>query len=231
MAALKERLLIFLISRLGALLILLLGASWRLRWVGRENVQAIRKKGQNIIYAFWHGHMLALCYSHRGQKVSIMVSEHRDGELIAQTVRLLGFIPVRGSTTRGGLRALFQMADRTASGSDAAITPDGPRGPRCRVQLGVITLAQRTGMPIIPVANGASLKKNLSSWDRYLIPLPFSRVVVLLGRSISVPRELSQEGLEQKRLEVERAMTDLAHRAESYFRPSCRGDRCSCYTT
>jgi lysophospholipid acyltransferase (LPLAT)-like uncharacterized protein len=217
LASLRERFLIFSVSRLGALLILLLGATWRLRWVGHENVQSAREKGQNIIYTFWHGHMLALCYTHRRKRVSIMVSEHRDGEFIAQTVRLLGFVPVRGSTTRGGLRALFQMADRASSGFDVAITPDGPRGPRWRVQLGVITLAQRTGMPIIPVANGASSKKNLSSWDRYLIPLPFSRVVVLFGKSIFVPRELSPGDVERKRLEVERAMTALALRAESYF--------------
>jgi lysophospholipid acyltransferase (LPLAT)-like uncharacterized protein len=215
----KERVLLFLVSHLGAMLILLLGRTWRLSWVGQETVEAARAKTGNgsVIYAFWHGRMLALCYSHRKQNIHIMVSEHRDGEMIAQTVQLLGFVPVRGSTTRGGLKALFRIAERATAGNDVAITPDGPKGPSCYVQPGVITLAQRTGMPIIPVANGASFKKNLSSWDRYLIPLPFSRVVIQLGSPIYVPKVISEEDLEQKRLQVEGAITALTQQADLFF--------------
>jgi hypothetical protein len=204
---------------LGAGLILLLGATWRIRWFGRKWVQQAQAGGRNIIYAFWHGRMLALCYSHRRQGIHIMVSEHRDGEMIARTVNLLGFLPVRGSTTRGGLRALFQMARRASTGSDVAITPDGPRGPRYRVQQGVITLAQRTGMPIVPVANSASFKKTLSSWDRYIIPLPFSRVVILLGEPIFVPRQLTNEQMEEKRILVERSLNDLTRQADELMSP------------
>ena len=162
--------------------------------------------------------MLALCFSHRRRLIHIMVSEHRDGEMIARTVGLLGFIPVRGSTTRGGLRALFQMADRVSAGYDVAITPDGPRGPRFQVQQGVITLAQRSGMPIVPVANSASFRKTLSSWDRYIIPLPFSRVVILHGEPISVPRQLSPEKMEEKRVQLEDALQALNRQADELMR-------------
>jgi lysophospholipid acyltransferase (LPLAT)-like uncharacterized protein len=213
-ASLKDRIVVFLVSRLSALFILLLGSTWRIRWFGRERIRAAREDGGNVIYAFWHGRMLILCYSHRRQQIHIMVSEHRDGEMIARTVGLLGFVPVRGSTTRGGLRALFQMADRVTAGYDVAITPDGPRGPRFKIQQGVIILAQRTGMPIVPVANSASFRKTLSSWDRYLIPLPFSRVVVVLGEPIFVPRQLTAEEMEGKRIQVERALTALTRQAD-----------------
>jgi lysophospholipid acyltransferase (LPLAT)-like uncharacterized protein len=220
--ALKDRIIFWIISRSAALLILLLGHTWRIRWFGREHVQAARQNGGNVIYAFWHGRMLALCFSHRRRLVHIMVSEHRDGEMIARTVERLGFVPVRGSTTRGGLRALFQMADRIAAGYDVAITPDGPRGPRFQVQQGVITLAQRTGMPIVPVANSASLRKTLSSWDRYIIPLPFSRVAIMHGEPISVPRQLSPQEMEKKRIQLQLALQALTLQADELMKPDDR---------
>jgi lysophospholipid acyltransferase (LPLAT)-like uncharacterized protein len=212
-ASFKERVLIFLISRLGALIIWLEGKTWRLRWEGHEHVRVAWAKGENVIYTFWHGHLLALCFSHRRQKIHVMVSEHRDGEIIAQIIQLLGFVPVRGSTTRGGLKALLKIAERASAGYDVAITPDGPKGPRERVQPGVITLAQRTGMPIIPLASAASFRKNLSSWDRFLIPLPFSRVAILEGSPIYVPRDLSERDVEEKRKEVEQTILALTREA------------------
>ncbi len=220
---LGERILLFLVSRLGAGIILILGTTWRLRWVGQEHARSVWATGRKVIYAFWHGRMLALCFSHRRQRIHIMVSEHRDGEMIAQTVRLLGFVPVRGSTTRGGLKALFKIADRATAGYDTAITPDGPKGPRCRVQPGVITLAQRSGMPIIPVANAASFKKTLSTWDRFLLPLPFSKVAIVLGAPIYIPKKLSQKDLEKKREAVQRAIAHTTQTADQLFRSSCIG--------
>lgn len=213
----RERAVLFLISRLGALFILLVGITWRLQIFGDENVQGVWARGKNVIYAFWHGRMLALCYSHRRQNIHIMVSEHRDGEIIARIVRLLGFVPVRGSTTRGGLKALFQIAGRIGTGKDVAITPDGPKGPRWRVQPGVIALAQRTGMPIIPAANGVSFGKIVLSWDRFVIPMPFSRVAVLLGSPIYVPRKICAEDVEAKRVELEKALQELTHKADNLF--------------
>jgi hypothetical protein len=210
----KDRIIIWIISRAAALFILLLGHTWRVRWFGQEQLRTARINGGNVIYAFWHGRMLAFCFSHRRRLIHIMVSEHRDGEMIARAVDLLGFVPVRGSTTRGGLRALLQMADRVSAGYDVAITPDGPRGPRFEVQQGVITLAQRTGMPIVPVTNSASFRKTLSSWDRYIIPLPFSRVVILHGEPISVPRQLTPEGMEEKRTQLEVALQALTRQAD-----------------
>ncbi len=213
----RERTVLFLISHLGALFILLVGITWRLQIFGDENIHRVRARGKNVIYAFWHGRMLALCYSHRRQNIHIMVSEHRDGEIIARIVRLLGFVTVRGSTTRGGQKALFQIAGRIGMGKDVAITPDGPKGPRWRVQPGVIALAQRTGMPIIPAANGVSFGKTLLSWDRFVIPMPFSRVAVLLGSPICVPRKICAEDVEAKRVELEMALQELTHKADTLF--------------
>ena len=216
-ASIREQTVLFLISRLGALFILLVGMTWRFQIFGDQNVQGVWARGKNPIYAFWHGRMLAFCYSNRRQNIHIMVSEHRDGEIIARIVRLLGFVPVRGSTTRGGRKALFQIAGRIGTGKDVAITPDGPKGPRWRVQPGVIALAQRTGMPIIPAANGVSFGKTLLSWDRFLIPMPFSKVAVLLGSPISVPRKICGEDFEAKRAQLERALQELTHKADTFF--------------
>jgi lysophospholipid acyltransferase (LPLAT)-like uncharacterized protein len=112
-----------------------------------------------MIVAFWHGRQLMMPFAYRGKKISILISRHRDGELIARTVGRFGFHAARGSTTRGGAAALMHLARSARAGDDLAVTPDGPRGPRQAVQLGVVELAKLTGRPIIPLAFGASKKK------------------------------------------------------------------------
>lgn len=139
-----------------------LGATLRIRTLHADRVKAFWEAGRPVIIAFWHGRqiMMPLCYA--GSRLSIMISEHRDGELIHRIVRRFGFDTVRGSTTRGGARALRQMARLGRSGADLAVTPDGPRGPRCVAQAGVVELAKLTGLPIIPLTFSAS-KKNSSA--------------------------------------------------------------------
>jgi lysophospholipid acyltransferase (LPLAT)-like uncharacterized protein len=161
--------------------------------------------------------MLISSYSHRWQKIHVLISQHRDGELIARIIERLGFVSVRGSTTRGGTKAIFEMAEKGASGYDVAITPDGPRGPRFKVQLGTIYIAQRSQMPIIPITNAAKSCWTLSSWDGFLIPKPFSKVVILIGEPIYVPLESTPQELEEKREELEKRLVDLTQKADNYF--------------
>jgi lysophospholipid acyltransferase (LPLAT)-like uncharacterized protein len=213
----RDNLLLFFVSVMGPIFIFLLGKTLRIKWIGEENLDPIRKNRGQVIYAFWHGRMLISSYSHRGQKIHVLISQHRDGELIARIIERLGFVSVRGSTTRGGTKAIFEMAKKGVSGYDVAITPDGPRGPRFAVQLGTIYIAQRSQMPIIPITNSAKSRWTLSSWDGFLIPKPFSDAVIIIGEPIYVPLESTPQELEEKREELEKRLVDLTKKADNYF--------------
>lgn len=208
----------FLASSVGPILIFLLGKTLRIKWIGEENLNPIREDKGRVLYAFWHGRMLILSYSHRWQKIHVLISQHRDGELIACIIERLGFATIRGSTTRGGAKAIFEMAKKGVDGYDVAITPDGPKGPRFRVQPGTIYIAQRSGLPIIPVTNSAKSRWTLSSWDGFLIPKPFSKAVIMIGEPIYVSPESTPQELEEKKEELEKKLVELTQKADGYFR-------------
>lgn len=142
-----------------AWLIRVLGWSLGVRTEGGEIVDELYRQGKHIIIAFWHGQQLMMPLAYRGAEAHILISQHRDGELIHQIVSRFGFRSVRGSTTHGGVTALRQLIKLGRSGVDLVVTPDGPNGPRQVVQMGTIQLAKATGLPIVPLAFGCS-KKN-----------------------------------------------------------------------
>ena len=146
---------------IGAVLVWMLGRSLRVRTEGSEQVDALYRQGQHIIIAFWHGQQLMMAPAYRGTGAHILISQHRDGELIHRIVSRFGFRSVRGSTTRGGAAALRQLIRLGRSGEDLIVTPDGPKGPRQVVQIGVVQLAKTTGLPIVPLTFSCS-KKNSS---------------------------------------------------------------------
>lgn len=220
--AFKDNLLLFLVSLIGPIFILLLGRTLRIKWVGEENIDPVRENGGKVIYACWHGRMLILSYSHRWQKIHVLISQHRDGELIARIIQRLGFVSVRGSTTRGGTKAIFEMAKKGESGYDIGITPDGPKGPSFKVQAGAIYIAQRSGMPIIPLTNSAERRWILPSWDGFLIPKPFSKAAIIIGEPIYVCPDSSPEELEAKRKELEKKLVELTQQADTYFSGSLK---------
>jgi lysophospholipid acyltransferase (LPLAT)-like uncharacterized protein len=127
-------------------------------------------------------------YSYRGRRISVLVSQSKDGELIARTVARLGIDSSRGSSSRGGIAGMRSLLRKAAEGWDIAFTPDGPRGPLREVQPGVILAAAATGLPILPVAIAASRAKLLRSWDRFIVPLPFSTVHFAYGEPLVVER-------------------------------------------
>jgi lysophospholipid acyltransferase (LPLAT)-like uncharacterized protein len=134
----------------------------------------------------------------RGHDVIVLVSQHRDGEYITQTIHRLGYDTVRGSTTRGGFRSLLEMANLARTGRRVAITPDGPRGPRHQVQPGAILIAQRSGVPILPMACATWPQRQLGSWDRFEIPAPFARMVLGFGPALQLPGDRNSEQLVQE---------------------------------
>jgi hypothetical protein len=146
---------------LGYAVIRCLGWTLRLQRLHAERVEALWAEGQNVIVAFWHGRQLMMPLAARRPKAAVLISEHRDGELIARILSWFHLAAIRGSSSRGGSRALRQLVKAGEEGDDLVVTPDGPRGPRCVAHAGIIELAKLTGLPIVPVTFGAS-KKNSS---------------------------------------------------------------------
>ena len=167
------------------------------------------------IVAFWHGRMFLLPFALRSyaEKVAILISRHRDGELIAQIVEKMGFKTVRGSAGKGkgGDRAFKEMVKLIEKGYTVAITPDGPKGPREVVKPGVAKLSMKTGTPVYPLTFSANWKFNLNSWDRFLVPYPFSKCRVVLGNPIDPARFQNEEEL---RKEIELNMKKLTEKVE-----------------
>jgi lysophospholipid acyltransferase (LPLAT)-like uncharacterized protein len=165
----------------GGALLRVLGATWRFRVVGSERVTALRATERSFIWSLWHGHLLPLLWYHRGLGVMVLISEHRDGEVVARAAESLGYGLIRGSTTRGADRALISLVRELQAGHQVAITPDGPRGPAQKFAPGALIAAQRSDSFILPVAISASRSWRLRSWDRFMIPKPFAKVTVAYG--------------------------------------------------
>jgi len=173
--------------------------------------------GTAMVGAFWHAHLMMMpMIWQSSMPMNMLISDHRDGRLISRIIGYLGIRTVVGSSSRqnGATAALKMLVRVLKAGEAVAITPDGPRGPRMHVAPGVVMAAKLAGVDIVPVAISARRRKILSSWDRFMIALPFSEGIILIGDGIAVPSTLDAEGLEGKRQELETAMIALCHEAE-----------------
>jgi lysophospholipid acyltransferase (LPLAT)-like uncharacterized protein len=193
----------------GALLVRVLGATWRIERVGLAEYDRRLDQGERCIFAFWHARLLPLVYTHRRRGIAVLVSQHQDGELIARIIERLGFATARGSSTRGGGKGAREMIELAEQSRLLAITPDGPRGPAERVKPGLVYLASTTGLPVVPVATSSDRAWVFRSWDRFRVPMPFARVVVAYGAPIAVPPDLDREGDQSWRERVEGAIATL----------------------
>ena len=149
------------------------------------------------IPVLWHGRMATAASALAGTRATVLVSASGDGALADMLLRRLGYGTLRGSTAKGGARAIREMRELLSSGTAVAITPDGPRGPRHHVNKGAAFLARATGRPVLPIGFGVGRAIRLGSWDRFTIPLPFTRVAVSFGEPIEVPRSIDEAGLEE----------------------------------
>ncbi len=177
----------------GANIIRVLARTHRVRRLGEEHTRDLLSSGRGLLFSCWHGQLLHLACAMQHRGVRVLVSEHRDGEIITQIMRRIGFATVRGSTTRGGYRSLVEMIRAGRGGAVLGITPDGPRGPRREVQAGAVLVAQRARIPLLPICGQALPRRRLNSWDRFEIPLPFAKVIVSIGEAIWIPEELEPE--------------------------------------
>ena len=177
-APLGRRFRVAAISMLGGLLLRLLGMTWRIRKEGEGAFDDMLARQEPFIIVFWHGEIVPVSWVHRNSGFAPLISRHADGEIIARIVEGLGYRTVRGSTSRGGVRALLETAQRVEEGITVGFTPDGPRGPRHVFAPGALIVAQRTGRPIVALGATASRAWRLRSWDKHLIPKPFATVTV-----------------------------------------------------
>ncbi|MBW7850556.1 MAG: lysophospholipid acyltransferase family protein [Rhodospirillales bacterium] len=203
------------LCRLAAQYIRLVHATGRWEVIGGDIPARYWDTGRPFIFAFWHGRLLLMAHAwRRGLPIHMLTSQHRDGQLIGRTMGAFGVEMVIGSTTRGGATALRGMVRLLKAGQYVGITPDGPRGPRMRATPGVVQVAKLSGAPIIPAAYSAARCRRLGSWDRFMVPLPFSRGVFVWGRPIEVAPDASEAALEALREEVENRLNALTFAAD-----------------
>lgn len=172
---------------------------------------------ERLLYTFWHEGLLAPLATR--PKIRVLISQHADGELIAQVCQRLGIGVIRGSTARGGCAALLEMIRCAEGPTHLGITPDGPRGPRQVLKPGVVIVASQTGLPIVPVGIGFTRAWRFTSWDRFALPLPGSTLTGVIGQPMAVPRDLSRPALAEWVARVESALAEVTDLAESW---ACR---------
>lgn len=187
---------------LGTGMVAALFATTRLCRQGEEHYLQFRRTGRPVVFVFWHGQMLPLVHYHRNEGIVVLVSEHADGEYITRIIERHGFGTARGSSTRGGTKGLKALIRAAREGKDLGLTPDGPRGPARVFKEGALAVAQTTGLPVIPVALGASGGWNFSSWDGFLVPRPFSLITIHYGAPLTVPRDATREDLASLALDL-----------------------------
>jgi lysophospholipid acyltransferase (LPLAT)-like uncharacterized protein len=213
----SQRVLIAVVPRLVALLLRLLNRTLHYEDVTEPGASPAVPPALQV-WCFWHRCLIpCACYFHGKFTPAVLISRSFDGELIAQTIERLGFLTARGSSTRHGGSGLWALAKAVSRGNPAVFTADGPRGPVYKVKPGAIKLAQLTGYSIGIFYAHPEKAWQLRSWDRFLIPKPFSRVAISWGRHVEVPQGEDPEIMEAKRLEVEQALERARLNAERHF--------------
>jgi len=199
------------------LVIWLIGTTLRWEVRGDEHLNAIVSRGHQPIFVFWHVCILSAIWLWRNRGIAVMSSSSRDGEYTGRVIKRFGYGTVRGSATRGGGRALAEMADCLEEGLPVAFTIDGPRGPAYLAKPGAVTLARHTGQPILPFHIVSTRFFELPSWDRLQIPLPFSRAAAFVGEPLYVPRDANREEVMEKQSNLQSVLDALRREGDLWL--------------
>jgi len=213
----KDRILLFLADYLGSFLIKLLKSTLRIKLIGTDYLNAVKNSGKGCILILWHGEMMIPMMYLIDRGIYALVSQHRDGEIIARILKGLGYNLIRGSSSRGGEKVFLQMVKVLRGNEVVAITPDGPQGPYRKMKSGTAYLAQKSGYPIVPIFCCAKSKKVLKSWDKFIIIMPFSKCVISYGEPIYVEENLGKDELEKFSKELENKILFENKKIEKYF--------------
>jgi hypothetical protein len=193
------------------LLIRFIYATMRITVVGKDILPGFAARGEGYVGAFWHARILMIPFLYPGKALHILVSQHRDGEIIANILRQFGFCLVRGSSSKGGHDALREMMRLLRADNDLGIAADGPRGPAEVLKPGAAQLGRISGKAVIPISFSASMAFRFTSWDRFMFPLPFSRGVYVVGEPV---RHEKGEDVEEYRLRIENALRGITAKAD-----------------
>ncbi len=214
---LAQRIQLTLVSWIVPALLRLIGCTLRTTMTYEEGAIQSMAEVYPGIFPFWHRCVLPATWLYRHQHPAVMTSRSLDGEFIARVIRRFGFIPVRGSSSRGGQRALLEMNKLLAAGNAVAFTIDGPRGPRYIAKKGPVLLARMSGAAITAFYVAVERAWVLKSWDALMIPKPFSRIYVRFAKKIFVPPDASDELMESRHAEMQAALDRITEFAESQF--------------
>jgi len=212
----KDRLLIRAADLVFYFLINLIGATASFEVIGWENHDKAEENAGLPIYVFWHDRIFLTTYWWRQRKVVVMTSRSFDGEYIARFIQRLGYGAVRGSSTRGAVGAVVEMARLMRAGCATAFTIDGPKGPPYVAKMGAVLLAKKTGHPIVPVTMAVARYWKLPSWDQFQIPKPFTRARVYVAPPIYVPADADEDLLNRKRDELQNVLDDLNRQTDEW---------------
>jgi lysophospholipid acyltransferase (LPLAT)-like uncharacterized protein len=214
-----QRLVLAVVPRLVWALLWIVGLTWRFEVIAEEGVTPVvfgQRAGPEV-YCFWHQCVLPCAMYFRRSGAVILISRSFDGELITRILKLFGFDAVRGSSSRGAREGLLGLKSVIESGRTAIFTADGPRGPIYQTKMGPIKLAQATGAPIGAFHLEPKRAWTMQSWDRFLVPMPFTRIVVSWAQWTHVPADLPPDRFETKREELNAAIEHARLRALEYF--------------
>lgn len=195
----------------------IVGHTTKLQIIAPEDLshkKALLDWPQGVIYAMWHSRFFYFSYYAKGKKVVTMISSSKDGEFITKTIQKMRLYAIRGSSSKAGKQAMYQMVEVLKENAKVLMLPDGPRGPRHEMKNGVIRLAQLTGRPILPASFSTTSGIFLPSWDRFLLPLPWGKAALVVDKPIFVPPVLTEEEFEQIRLSLQEKLTSLTEEAD-----------------
>ncbi len=214
--SLKQRITIRLADIAFFLAIRVLGSITRFEVRGSDNLESIEQAGKIPIYSFWHDRIFLGTYFFRDRGIVVMTSKSFDGEYIARFIQRFGYGAIRGSSSRGGSKALVEMIKAMRGGLPMAFTLDGPRGPKYEAKPGAVLLAKKTGNPLMPFVVEAKSFWQAKSWDRMQIPKPFTNAAIFIGEPIYVNQDADEAGIEMQVAELQRSMDDLVLRGREW---------------
>jgi len=214
----RKRAEVATIATLGYPVLRALGSTWTWKVSGAEHVESIKAKGLQPIHSFWHGRILPATLYFQRRGIVVITSENYDGEWIARIITKFGYGTARGSTSRGGSKALLQLV-REVKSRAVAFTLDGPRGPAEVAQPGAVWLAKATGNPLMPFHAEAASSWTMNSWDRTQVPKPFTTVAMAIAEPLYVPRDADDAALEQWRVKLQASLAECRQRALTTLRP------------
>ena len=208
----------YIIPSIGLIIIRLISMTYRIIVINPEIEKSIFARGEVPVYISWHQRFFpGITFFAQRHHISIMISKSKDGDYISKIVHILGWTPVRGSSTKGGKEALDELKRRAQEGCTIGHIIDGPKGPFGVVKPGLLVIAQHSGMPILPAIVSSEKRWVFNSWDKFMVPKPFSRVIIMFDKETYIPSDIDSDEFERLRLSIQERLYELYREADDYW--------------